>query len=71
MYELWFIKPKFEKHVSLLCLQRNQSGELLDSPGGAGPASARSRRRDAAVAYSMIIMLIRDPALRCAASSSS
>ena len=34
MYELWFIKPKFEKHVSLLCLQRDQSGELPRPPGG-------------------------------------
>ena len=32
MYELWFIKPKFEKHVSLLCLQRSQSGEVPDHP---------------------------------------
>jgi ABC-type multidrug transport system fused ATPase/permease subunit len=61
MYELWFIKPKFEKHVSLLCLQRSQSGEVPDHPevmNRRAPIVQEGR----AVAYSFISLLTRDPA---------
>jgi ABC-type multidrug transport system fused ATPase/permease subunit len=61
MYELWFIKPQFEKHVSLLCLRRNHAGELSAHPevhGRRAPVAQEGRT----VAYSMIQMLVRDPA---------
>jgi ABC-type multidrug transport system fused ATPase/permease subunit len=61
MYELWFIKPKFEKHVSLLCLERNQSGELPDHPEVSN-RRAPIVQEGRTVAYSMIQMLVRDPA---------
>jgi hypothetical protein len=61
MYELWFIKPKFEKHVSLLCLRRNHSGALsqhAEVSGRRAPIAQEGRT----VAYDMIAMLTRDPA---------
>ena len=61
MYELWFIKPKFERYVSLLCLQRSQSGQLPDHPevlNRRAPIAQEGR----AVAYSFISMMTRDPA---------
>lgn len=61
MYELWFIKPKFEKHVSLLCLQRSQSEDAAAHPevlNRRAPIAQEGRT----VAYSFISMLTRDPA---------
>jgi ABC-type multidrug transport system fused ATPase/permease subunit len=61
LYELWFIKPNFEKHVSLLCLHRNHSGAIVDHP-------EISRRRapiaqeGRTVAYDLVAMMVRDPA---------
>jgi ABC-type multidrug transport system fused ATPase/permease subunit len=61
MYELWFIKPQFEKYVSLLCLKRSHSGDLSTHPevlGRRAPVAQEGRT----VAYGLIAMLVRDPA---------
>jgi len=61
MYDLWFIKPRFEKHVSLLCLRRSQSGELAAHPEvlkRCAPIAQEGRT----VAYDLIAMMVRDPA---------
>ena len=61
LYALWFVKPKFEKHVGLLCLKRDQSPERShDAEVQGRKAPIVQEGRDAA--YALIEMLIRDPA---------
>jgi len=61
LYQVWFVKPKFERHVGLLCVKRDQSPERsLHAEVQGRKAPIVQEGRDAA--YGLIEMLIRDPA---------
>jgi ABC-type multidrug transport system fused ATPase/permease subunit len=61
LYMAWFVKPKFERHVGLVCVSRDQSHERSHLPEVQGrKAPIVQEGRDAA--YGLIEMLIRDPA---------
>jgi ABC-type multidrug transport system fused ATPase/permease subunit len=61
LYQVWFVKPRFERHVGLLCLSRDRShARSLDPELKGRKAPIIQEGRDAA--YGLIDMLIRDPA---------
>ena len=61
LYALWFVKPKYEKHISLLCLKRDRSPErsrAAEVQGRKAPIVQEGRE----ASYALIDMLMRDPA---------
>jgi ABC-type multidrug transport system fused ATPase/permease subunit len=61
LYAAWFVKPRYEKRVGLLCFERGQSARRATSSevdGKKAPIAQEGRL----VAYQLTEMLLRDPA---------
>jgi ABC-type multidrug transport system fused ATPase/permease subunit len=61
LYSMWFVRPRFEKHVGLLCLAREQSRERSLVPevqGRKAPIVQEGR----GAAFGLVEMMMRDPA---------
>jgi len=61
LYAAWFVKPRYEKRVGLLCFQRGHSATratMAELDGKKAPIAQEGRL----VAYQLTEMLLRDPA---------